>query len=209
MEFITGVLVGVAAWPFFWVIFATLATILSVVVINEKGILSSALSLGVLVMLASKWQSILTNPFPLIAGVGGYLILGLLWSRFKWSRFLSEKFDKFQVAIQSFMKTGNLDKDKLLALKGSALEEYKNEVRNRSGERFAGEYSAKTVSEFNASLAPKAVTNKASIVMWIAYWPVTVFWYLCADIITDIGRGLYRMVGGHFQKMSTEKFNSL
>lgn len=209
MEFITGVLVGVAAWPFFWVIFAILATVLSVFVINERGVLSSFFSLGVIVMIAAKWQSILTNPFPLIIGVGGYLIIGLLWSRFKWSRFLSEKFNKFFAARDLFLKEKNIDKDRLQSLVGEDLQEYIEKIRSYSGQHWAGAGNSKTVAAFHESLAPKAVTNKSSIVMWIAYWPVTIFWYFCADFLADIGKALYNMVGGHFQKMSNEKFSGL
>lgn len=208
-QFIAGVLVGTAAWPAFWLLFALLATLLSAFVVNERGGWSTLCTIGLGLMIASKWQSILANPIPLILGIVAYLVLGVLWSRFKWSRFLSAKFDQISEIRDTWLKVNELTKDDLKSLDEDQLKSYKTHFQNQLGHYGACDKYASNLAEFHASVTPKASTNKGSIVLWILYWPVTAVWYIAADIVTDICKGLYNMVGGHFQNMSNEKFNQL
>lgn len=209
MELIAGILIGIAAWPAFWLLFAILTVVMSAFVVNERGGWSTLCTIGLGLMIAAKWQVILANPLPLVAAIIGYLVIGVLWSRFKWSRFLSLRFDQLAAVRDKWLKANDLAKDALVNLTPKQFESYKDQFKNTFGYHYSFDNHAKTVAEFNASLAPKASTNKGSIVMWIAYWPVTAVWYIAADIVTDIAKGLYNMVGGHFQNMSNEKFNQL
>jgi hypothetical protein len=210
MEFFAGILVGLAAWPAFWLVFVIMALGLSTCVINERGGWATIFTIGLGVMIAAQWQAILTNPLPLILGSIAYLVLGVFWARFKWSRFLSYRFDVIARFRDRFLEENDLTRDDFKNLTGEKLANYRRQIKSHFMYSLVGaDYSAETIASFNASLAPKAVSNKGSIVMWIVYWPVTAIWYIAADIVIDICKGLYNMVGGHFQKMSDSKFNQL
>lgn len=71
----------------------------------------------------------------------------------------------------------------------------------------ASEYS--TYDEFNQQVTPIVRKNKATIMMWISYWPLSAVWFIIADLVKEFGAYLYRLVGSYFQKVSDEKFQQL
>jgi len=245
---------GIVAAPAVWLIaISVVSLLLFTFAVLEKGFLTFALTLATGYLVAVRYPDLATNPTFIISMAGVYIAGGLLVGRFKWSRFLSNQFERVKNLRDEFLMSNHLPLDifkqgipaaaaiMLINEKKKPTnknarnafspevtvekqtEEQKQAEQQRAEENLLTAYSDHlsrkidyyhtpfplTMETINAALAPKAKDNKGSIVMWIGYWPVYLVWYLIADICKDIGTAIYNAVGGHFQKMSDEKFNQL
>lgn len=210
-----GFLAGFALTPWFWVALTVIGLSLCSLSSKEEGFWSLVFTAVLGLLLASKWPVIvvfLSTPVNLLATVVIYFIIGTLWSLFKWKMFVNDRYD---VVIKS--------RDSFLTRRGFPLD-YFNDQKNITPDlvreyndhlayRITG-YSgivSKDLSyeEINKRLTPAASYYKYSIVMWIAYWPFSSFWFIVSDMITKIASNIYNMVGGYFQNISNSKFDKL
>ena len=66
-----------------------------------------------------------------------------------------------------------------------------------------------SIAQFNEVVKPKANDNKATIIMWMSYWPLSAIWFIVADMIKEMFNYIYDQLGGYFQRVSDEKFKNL
>lgn len=239
ISFAFGALVGFAALPIFWVAFAIIATVLWSLVVYERGGWAIAATIAFLALVVSKWTVLLdyatwTN---FLIAIPAFGVFGVLWARYKWSRFISKAYDRIIEQRSAFLKKRSLPAETLANLDARLLakdpDQGDADVNAETATQVADKVAAlalvndykeyaikymgadaygtplKTVAQVHASMAPQASNNKGSIIMWITYWPISVIWYIIGDLMKDLGLALYKMVGGNFQKMSDAKFKTL
>ena len=200
------------AW--FWVVFviATLFTIGFIAQERGFGSTISTIILGALVVI--KWPAIVTglaNPVVVLGGIAGYALLGVVWARLKWGKYLSVQFDRIVQLRDAFLKDRGVTQEQLRNSndQGTFIA-YVKFLQDKMGYGYRTnlEY-AKDLGAVNKILTPRAASSKASIVMWITYWPVSILVYLLRDLLVDFGTAVYRMIGGAFQRVADEKFQQL
>jgi hypothetical protein len=207
---ITEIATFLAAPLAFYIVLSVIGLILFICAVLEKGFLSFIATAAAVYLVGSQNPELATNPTFLIGIALAYVIGGLFVGRFKWSRFLGTQFERLSNIRDGFLISRKLPNDYFKSNETpdeKILADYAEYLGNKTGR---GVYpKVMSVAGINAAIAPKASDNKASIVMWIGYWPVYLVWYLIADICKDIGTAIYNAVGGYFQKMSNEKFAKL
>lgn len=200
---------AVSAW--FWLPILLVALILGAVIVNEKGGVSTFFTVVLGILVAAKFPSFLefiSDPIHIAIAFAGYVVGGVLWSRYKWSVFLNRKVEFYKSLRDGFLMAQKLPLDyfKNGEYDRTVFADYIDYLKQRCDYRLYLSGPYKSIAELNADLAPKASANKGSIVMWIAYWPIYVVWFIIADMVTELANAIYRAIGGHFQKMSDAKF---
>lgn len=240
-------LFGLAAAPIFWPIFIVVIGAFWTCVVCEAGYYSTVFLAFVIA------ASLLKFPFVLdfitvanvLISIPVFLVIGLVWARFKWGRLVSMTFDKVIERRKSFLASHGLTDDFFVnfdekqkqdeietaaKLKNIIADKTRNErertvdcniVVNNSLKGIFEKYvefmsgmcdstwKVSTYENLVKELTPKAIKNKAAIVMWIAYWPISMVWYIIGDLLKDLGLALYKLVGGNFQKVANSKFEQL
>lgn len=213
-------LAGFALLPIFWVPIIITLLILWSFVVYEKGGFATFFTIVFGVMVAAKFPAVIafvTNPIYMVAALVAYSIIGVLWARYKWSSLLNKKVEQFVAMRNKFLmvqklplnyfKTDAIEPDDI-ASKADQLQKFiKYALDNASFSVYSVDVT--TMQALQRAQAPQASKNKGAIVMWIAYWPISVIWFICADLFRELGHAIYRAVGGHFQKMSDAKFDSI
>ena len=161
MEFLMGLFVGLVWWQ--TTILVGLITMMVVTGFAESfsSIIYAASIVGVLIYLG-KFDFSTVNYTMVILYTLGYLLIGILWSAYKW----------FLYVIKY---TKDYNRDSELSWK-HAYEEKRNKV---------------TLEEYKASEASKmhlpSSSNKIEeISMWILFWELSMLSYVFSDLIKDI-----------------------
>ena len=126
------------------------------------------------------FESIADNFGWFLAGIVGYVLIGVLWSHFKWLLYLREVRDDF-VEYQANVASGK--KSKVLDDK-SLKDNFRYETNLRD-------------------FPPKALNHKSQIVTWTMYWPFSAFWTVFDDFVLN----LFNTVFEYF-KMSYQRIRS-
>ena len=208
-----GALVGFALSPIFYLILAVLFIGLSSFVVYEKGSWSTFFTLIFGVAICAKFPAVfafLSNPLYLGLTSLGYAVIGVLWARFKWSLFISKRFEEICIMRDKHLRGAGLTLEYIQSssVTPEDLAEYIKHMRYQCSHTSSGP-TILTLKELGACLAPKAADNKGSIVMWITYWPISMLWFAIADLVREFGLAIYRAVSSHFQGMADSKFEKL
>lgn len=212
MEFVTGFLTGMAVSAWYWVVFAIALYLLAGFIMDERGFASSLMTIltGALVVL--KWPVLIdyvTNPVAIGGVIIGYAVIGVVWARFHWGKYLGERVDRILTArtkyeIRENLPEGYLKSDKVTANHVRGFEEYLSQYHSMSTMRVVN-----TLAELYKAVTPSASKCKGAIVMWIAYWPASMALFVLRDMLRDFGLAIYRIIGGQFQKVADKKFSAL
>ena len=160
-------------------------------------------------------MAIVSNPFTLTAVIVGYIAAAALWGRLKWSLVLNKVRDKFiegrdlwetRTGKKAAMFTGD-DRDSVYSKMHES--DYVFVVSRHMGYHCSVPENAPKLADFVQSITPQASKHKKDIIMWMAYWPLSVIWFICSDFLTTLAEEIYRRIAGSFQKMSDNKFNDL
>lgn len=203
-----------ALLPIFWVPMVVALVILWCLVVHEKGKFATFVTIVFGVMIAAKFPLLvdfISSPLNIVLVVGLYGMVGVLWSRYKWSNFLTKKVTLFVGMREAFLKLNDLPMDYLKTNPEDTdtLSKFVDYINQRI--TYSARLTTKIASlrELHNVMAPQTSSNKGSIVMWIAYWPISVIWFIVADLVTELAETIYKAVGGHFQKMSDAKFDAI
>jgi hypothetical protein len=202
-----------ALLPIFWVPLAIITIILWCFVVHERGGWATIATIALGVAIAAKFPVVIdfiTNPLYVAGALVLYAVIGVLWARYKWSNFLTKKAEAFVASRAAFLRQKNLPLDYFKAHSADAemLASFVKEIKY-GAPRGTNWADITKMSELLKLVAPQASTNKGSIVIWIAYWPISVIWFIVADLVTELAEAIYRAVSGHFQRMSDAKFDSI
>jgi hypothetical protein len=144
------------------------------------------LSVAALLAVANWWYSwglfalIAANPWLIIAGVVGYIALGVAWSFPKWWFFVRNVRTDYLAAKERWFKPESSD-----------LEIFNSKNRSYWG---------------GQSIPPRASENKNRILTWMSLWPLSFIWTMIDEPITKAFRFLFEQFKGLYQMISDSAF---
>ena len=130
---------------------------------------------------------LMNNWLLLAVMVVAYIGVGGGWSVVKWYFHCLALRDNYREEKSEFLTSNNISGDTI-------PEELKESWKRRIG------YGYKT---------PQVRENKATILMWMTYWPFSAFWTLLNDPIKRAFKWVYNRLGGMLQGISDKMFSEI
>jgi len=110
-----------------------------------------------------------------------YILVGILWSMFKWDRYGAENRKKYNIEIERVARW-NVNKDPQTP--NYPIPKYEQYV-------------------------PIALQNKRKFMTWIVLWWASMFWYVFSDLITDFVDFVVRRLGKIYDAIAWRHFKDL
>lgn len=123
---------------------------------------------------------ITTNWLYTIAGVVGYLALGIGWSFFKWDRYISERIEELKNAWDKYS-----DPDSGFKKKVGTFTEYVKD----------------------SGSVPPASDRKSTIATWIFYWPISIVLYVLGDFLREFVNWVVKFFGNIYNAITNRHIN--
>lgn len=135
------------------------------------------------------------NPFPAMMAdplwtiqlVLGYFVGGTIWSVIKWYFHGLNLRDEYRLVKERFFSREGITGDKI-------------------PQALISKWEGTIFSNFPKGVPPKAMDNKASIMMWMTHWPFSLVWTILNDPIRRIFMFVYSRLAGLMQKISDRIF---
>ena len=160
-------------------------------------------------------KSIMDAPAENILGyIIGYVIIGLIWSFFKWFRLIRNFKTNYQEVKEEWMTKSN----KLFKEKGvywyfskydidtNSRDIKDNLVYSEENDKFSiltQEKSWDTYKRYIVSFEiPKAKENKDIIINWMSFWIPSMLWTAFNTLIIELWEKLYKMVKGVYGRIT-------
>lgn len=171
----------------FWILTAIVSLIVISAVAADSGkgatlVLGAYVAALVLVGNFAPIAWIMANPVTALIYLGGYYALGVVYTYFKWYRFCLTKKGEFLRMKREFLDRHGITGD-----------EIPTSLRDR----------------FVTPTAPQVRHNKATIMMWLAYWPFSLAGTFVADLIHNIFVGIYNYISGSLQRVSDKVWSDV
>ncbi len=126
--------------------------------------------------------------------VGGYLVVGVIWSFAKWFSFLIQFRDQFRETRNAWYEKNGLSLD----------QELTEEQQRKYDEHFI--FASFNGNSLNTK--PKAIKNKRRITAWMAYWPFSLVGTVINDPIKRLFKFLFNTFKALYQKISDHVFRN-
>ena len=188
-------------------IVAAIVTMISLEM-EKEGTATTAVSIALALLLwnygPDLWSFVKNDVGTTLLFVLGYLVAGVVWSFLKWSEFVKRKIELFKkvraeviVTRPEFSDTN--DKDRY----------YLCDMLRANG--FEGVWSSdiKSMGEIILKITPIGSKNKAAIVAWISYWPLSLLATLLNNPFRRFFEYVYSLVADSYDKISQRHFKSL
>jgi len=194
-------LLASATFILWFSIIAALVIIISLE-LQSEGTATTAFSLAIALLIWNyggiAWAFMTANILVTVLFIVGYLVCGVVWSFLKWNEFVKSVYRKFKATNDKFgaLKNPNdiINLCERLRLVGISV--YGSDV--------------KTISDIASKIMPKGLDNKASIVAWISYWPLSLLGTLLNNPFRRLFEYTYSLVSGLYDKISANhKANAL
>ncbi len=130
---------------------------------------------------------VVLNPLYILCILAAYLAAGTLWSIAKWYFFVLNARDKYKEEKDAFCRNNGITADAWTPEQKALWEEYI--FRNRRG------YSS--FQDSDQFGRPVAGEHKERIILWMCYWPWSMFW----TILNDPFRRLFLMIYEYVQSI--------
>lgn len=127
--------------------------------------------------------------------VGGYLLIGVVWSFIKWFSFLMGFRDEFKAGKAAFLNGLKLNPE------GQVPEDQMDGFQNFMHKWKWGGYHGNDLT-----MRPRASNNKARITSWMSLWPYSVVGTVLNDPIKRLFTWLFNGFKALYQKMSDAIF---
>ena len=188
-------------------IVAAIVTMISLEV-EEEGWATTAVSIALALLLWNYgrdiWSFVKDDYGVTLLFVLGYLVAGVVWSFLKWNEFVKKKINTFKkvraeliVKRPEFSDTNGKDMGHL--------------CDNLRVNGFSGMYghNVKSMGELILKITPIGSENKAAIVAWISYWPLSLLATLLNNPFRRLFEYVYSLVANAYDKISEKHFKSL
>jgi hypothetical protein len=133
----------------------------------------------------------------------GYLIAGVVWSFLKWNEFVKKKINIFKTTKAKLI----VDRPDFNATNGKDLTEVCERLRI-NGVSVWG-HNVNSMGEIILKITPIGSENKAAIVAWISYWPLSLLATLLNNPFRRLFEYVYSLVANAYDKISEKHFKSL
>lgn len=187
-------------------IVAAIVTMISLEV-EEEGWATTAVSIALALLLWNYghdlWLFVKEDYGTTLLFVLGYLVVGVVWSFLKWNEFVKRKVSIYKkVRAELIVKRPDFDEnsDKSVEMLCQKLRENRISVWG---------YDVKTMAELKLKIMPIGSENKASIIAWISYWPLSLLATLLNNPFRRLFEYVYSLVANAYDKISQKHFKSL
>ena len=178
----------------FWLLVAAEAALLLGLIERGKGLLAT-LSLAITLVLLQFWGDanplgLAEHPLLLLFGVIGYFAAGTVWSVARWWLYVREQRQRYDEARADFCHANDLDDkipDEMQLGWLQFLESRKKKIEIR----------------------PRARAHKGRILMWMAYWPWSLFWTVLNDPVRKAFLFIYHHIHDYLQEISDQAFKGV
>lgn len=176
------------------------------------------------------WGWIANHPLLSLLYLAGYVVVGVVWSGFKWDRFSAELGRRYKEAREEFMKklpdklVGLLSDDRYFRFKGQKerseaearmREEIgrgtiPSELRDEFGRYLAGSSGYDACGSVTlSSKPPQASDHKSRIIAWTMYWPCSILWYFIREFVLEFFENLFNWLKGTYQAVANRHFKDI
>jgi hypothetical protein len=134
---------------------------------------------------------ITTHPVLVLFVLVGYLLAGVTWAVIRWWLFCREQLQRYKAFKAEFLEAHNLPY-------GAVPENFQQlwltrlEAHLYHGNRLCDK--------------PLARKHKNRIVGWMAFWVISVVWYLINDFVKEVFKELYNFIAGFMQRIADNMF---
>jgi hypothetical protein len=174
---------------------------------EEEGWATTAVSIALALLLWNYghdlWSFVKEDYGTTLLFVLGYLVVGVVWSFLKWNEFVKRKINIYKkVRAELIVKRPDFDEnsDKSVEMLCQKLRENRISVWG---------YDVKTMAELKLKIMPIGSENKASIIAWISYWPLSLLATLLNNPFRRLFEYVYSLVANAYDKISQKHFKSL
>jgi hypothetical protein len=187
-------------------IVAAIVTMISLEV-EEEGWATTAVSIALALLLWNYghdlWSFVKEDYGTTLLFVLGYLVVGVVWSFLKWNEFVKRKINIYKkVRAELIVKRPDFDENS-----NKSVEMLCQKLRE-NGISVWG-YDVKTMAELKLKIMPIGSENKASIIAWISYWPLSLLATLLNNPFRRLFEYVYSLVANAYDKISQKHFKSL
>lgn len=180
-----------------WVVVLSIIWIvyLSINVINEtdnnlKPLVSTVIYLGILQLYFNVpiMGYIINNPSIVIIFTFLYLVVGAIWSAYKWITYIlnwKKVYKKTKEYFFNLPENNNIAEDEV-------SENWKEERQITLSNGIM--YDLRSI--------PSALNFKSKIIKWIVYWPFSMFLYLIIDLVRDVLEHLFNLIKSIYKKIT-------
>lgn len=174
----------------FWIAAIIFAAVVVVAIDNDRGLLATVALLAFVAALVLFGDF---NPFPWLmrhpwAGVLlilAYFAIGAGWAIVKWWFYCTDMARKYREARFRFLEQNGVQ--------GDAIPDHLREKWREN-------------SRFSDRGPPNVRQNKSRIMLWMTYWPFSMFWTLLNDPIRRVFRHIYEYISGILHRISERAF---
>lgn len=174
---------------------------------EEEGWATTAVSIALALLLWNYghdlWSFVKEDYGTTLLFVLGYLVVGVVWSFLKWNEFVKRKINIYKkVRAELIVKRPDFDENS-----NKSVEMLCQKLRE-NGISVWG-YDVKTMAELKLKMMPIGSENKASIIAWISYWPLSLLATLLNNPFRRLFEYVYSLVANAYDKISQKHFKSL
>lgn len=187
-------------------IVAAIVTMISLEV-EEEGWATTAVSIALALLLWNYghdlWSFVKEDYGTTLLFVLGYLVVGVVWSFLKWNEFVKRKVSIYKkVRAELIVKRPDFDENS-----NKSVEMLCQKLRENGISVWS--HDVKTMAELKLKIMPIGSENKASIIAWISYWPLSLLATLLNNPFRRLFEYVYSLVATAYDKISQKHFKSL
>jgi hypothetical protein len=190
----------------FWALIVAEIILLFVFIDHENGIGATVSLLifgaclqwlGNVDILGYVWQ----NPVGVLAAAAAFFVIGTVWGIIKWWIYCRDRLEDYLEAREKFLENNGAD---------PGLKTMPPEFRSKwsswleQNYKYDGEGDNRRLDE-----APRARKNKARIMRWMAFWPISMLWSLFDDFVKRVFRTIYQKIAGFLQRIADNMFGKI
>jgi hypothetical protein len=174
---------------------------------EEEGWATTAVSIALALLLWNYghdlWSFVKEDYGTTLLFVLGYLVVGVVWSFLKWNEFVKRKINIYKkVRAELIVKRPDFDENS-----NKSVEMLCQKLRE-NGISVWG-HDVKTMAELKLKMMPIGSENKAGIIAWISYWPLSLLATLLNNPFRRLFEYVYSLVANAYDKISQKHFKSL
>lgn len=152
----------------------------------------------------------MSHPTNIVMVIGLYIVIGIGWGFTKWMLTLRKVRSKFIAFRDNYIEQNKFKPGYFNTANKPDTEDVAQFIRDISlNFMIRGDKGGKTLEQVILAIRPLAERHKASIILWIAYWPLSIIWFIVSDMLSEIAEAIYNTVATAFQKISDRMFSNL
>lgn len=230
MEFIIGFVTVYLALPFF------IVALILTWFFSERLSAAGATFWTIVMAGSALWvfpdlRTLLHDPRALVSSFALYIAAGVVWAFLRWYMWLRKIRDSLIEKREEYISKHELSPD-YFSRANDKLQEFDHGEGHASdispARRMQLQYlshlealcktltdgdrvyrSLNTMQELVDYIRPRAANNKSRIIFWMAYWPLSIIWYIVRDLFVDLWNAIYRRVADLFQRVSNHVFRDV